>query len=83
MYEQAWMFNIKRYIWKGRWKNIQGKRWRNVFVGTSVHTIMENVSYKRRWYEVTDECMTKTVHLLDDGLKISSLKKLQEMLPKK
>ena len=44
---------------------------------------MENVSYKRRWYEVTDECMTKTVHLLDDGLKISSLKKLQEMLPKK
>ena len=46
------------------------------FEGTSVHTIMGNVPYKRRRYKVTEECVTKTVYLLDEKLKISSVKKV-------
>ena len=38
------------------------------FEETSVHTIMGNVPYKRRRYKVTEECVTKTVYLLDEQL---------------
>ena len=46
------------------------------FEGTSIHTIMGNVPYKRRRYETTKGCVTKTVYLLDEQLKIFSVKKV-------
>lgn len=46
------------------------------FEGTSVHTIMGNVPYKRRRYKVTEEGITKTVYLLDEQLKIYAVKKV-------
>ena len=46
------------------------------FEGTSVHTIMGNVAFKRRRYEVTEEGITKRVYLLDEQLKIYAIKKV-------
>lgn len=53
------------------------------FEWTSVHTIMGEVSYRRRRYEVTEERITKTVYLLDEHLKISAVKKVSSNVVEK
>lgn len=53
------------------------------FEETSVHTIMGDVPYRRRRYEVTEENITKTVYLLDEHLKISGVKKVSSNVVEK
>ena len=46
------------------------------FEGTSIQTIMGNIPYKRRRYIVEEECVKKTVYLLDEKLGIFAIKKI-------
>ncbi len=53
------------------------------FERTSIQTIMGNVTYKRRRYEITEDRITKRVYLLDEQLKIGRIKKVSDNVVEK